>query len=101
MLGYVRALRDYNDAFGPPHRGRAEIAQILAQYTTVKDVGLYDRITPAGLDPDGHLNVQGVRDDLALFQRLGCVTSELADVSRVVDESFVNYAVGVLGLYPR
>ena len=43
----------------------------------------------------------GVRDDLALFQRLGCVTGELADVSRVVDESFVNYAVGVLGPYAR
>jgi ABC-type nitrate/sulfonate/bicarbonate transport system substrate-binding protein len=101
MLGYVRALRDYNDAFGPRHQGRSDIAQILAQYTTVKDVTLYDRITPAGLDPDGHINVQGVGDDLALFQRLGCVTGELADVSRVVDESFVNYAVGVLGPYGR
>ncbi len=101
MVGYVRALRDYNDAFGPAHQGRAAIAQILAQYTTVKDVALYDRITPAGLDPDGRLNVQGVRDDLALFQRLGCVTGELADVSHVVDESFVNYAVGVLGPYGR
>ncbi|HLH27177.1 MAG TPA: ABC transporter substrate-binding protein [Chloroflexota bacterium] len=101
MVGYVRALRDYNDAFGPKHQGRAEIAQILAQYTTVKDVALYDRITPAGLDPDGRINVQGVRDDLALFQRLGCVAGELADVSRVVDQSFVDYAVGVLGPYAR
>jgi NitT/TauT family transport system substrate-binding protein len=101
MIGYVRALRDYNDAFGPQRQGRAEIAQILAKHTTVKDVALYDRITPAGLDPDGRLNVQGVRDDLALFQRLGCVTGDLADVSRVVDESFVNYAVGVLGPYAR
>jgi NitT/TauT family transport system substrate-binding protein len=101
MIGYVRALRDYNDAFGPRHQGRPAIAQILAKHTTVKDITLYDRITPAGLDPDGHLNVPGVRDDLALFQRLGCVTGELADVSRVVDESFVNYAVGVLGPYAR
>jgi hypothetical protein len=45
------------------------------------------------------MNVQGVRDDLATFGRLGCITSELADVGRVVDESFVNYAVGVLGPY--
>jgi NitT/TauT family transport system substrate-binding protein len=98
MIAYVRSLRDYNDAFAK-NRGRAEVAQVLARNTTVKDLALYDKMTPAGLDPDGRMNVQGVRDDLAVFGRLGCITSELADVSRVVDESFVNYAVGVLGPY--
>src|SRR5436305_2098408 len=60
MIAYVRGLRDYNDAFRKGI-GRADIAQILAKYTTVKDLALYDRITPAGLDPDGRMNVQGVR----------------------------------------
>jgi NitT/TauT family transport system substrate-binding protein len=98
MIGYVRALRDYNDAFAK-NRGRAEVAEILARSTTVKDLALYDQMVPAGLDPDGRLNVQGVRDDLAVFGRLGCITSELADVGRVVDESFVNNALSVLGPY--
>jgi NitT/TauT family transport system substrate-binding protein len=98
MIGYVRSLRDYNDAFAK-NRGRAEVAEILARSTTVKDLALYDQMVPAGLDPDGRLNVQGVRDDLAVFSRLGCITSELADVGRVVDESFVNNAVSVLGPY--
>ena len=98
MIAYVRSLRDYNDAFAK-NRGRAEVAEVLARNTTVKDLGLYDKMTPAGLDPDGRMNVQGIRDDLAVFGRLGCITSELADVGRVVDESFVNYAVGVLGPY--
>jgi ABC-type nitrate/sulfonate/bicarbonate transport system substrate-binding protein len=100
MVAYVRALRDYNDAFGKGI-GRAEVAQILAKHTTVKDIPLYDKLVPAGLDPDGRLNVQGIRDDLALFGRLGCITGEVADVSQVVDESFVNYAVSVLGPYSR
>jgi NitT/TauT family transport system substrate-binding protein len=100
MVGYVRALRDYNDAFAK-NQGRPEIAQILAKHTTVKDVTLYDKITPAGLDPDGRMNVPGIRDDLALFTRLGCVTGDLADVGRVVDESFVNYAASVLPPYAR
>jgi NitT/TauT family transport system substrate-binding protein len=96
MIGYIRSVRDYNDAFygeGP----RREIAQILAKHTTVKDLSLYDRMYPAGLDSDGRLNVQGIRDDLALFARLGCITEEVADVNQVVDESFVQYAVEVLG----
>jgi NitT/TauT family transport system substrate-binding protein len=98
MIAYVRSLRDYNDAFGKG-RGRAEVAQILAKYTTVKDLALYDKMIPAGLDPDGRLNVEGMRDDLNVFVRLGCITPDLADVGRVVDESFVNYAVSVLGPY--
>jgi NitT/TauT family transport system substrate-binding protein len=100
MIGYIHAVRDYNDAFykGGP---RGEIAQILAKHTAVKDLSLYDRMYAAGLDPDGHLNVQGIRDDVALFARLGCITGEVADVSQVVDESFVQYAVGILGPYAR
>jgi ABC-type nitrate/sulfonate/bicarbonate transport system substrate-binding protein len=100
MVGYVRSLRDYNDAFAK-NINRAEAAQVLAKHTTVKDLSLYERIIPAGLDPDGRLNVQGIRDDLGLYQRLGCVTGDVADVGRVVDESFVNYAVSVLGPYQR
>ncbi|SRR5579884_458197 len=100
MVAYLRSLRDYDDAF-LKGIGRAEIAQILAKHTTVKDLALYDKITPAGLEPDGRLNVPGIRDDLALYVRLGCVTGDLSDVSQVVDESFVNYALSMLGPYPR
>jgi ABC-type nitrate/sulfonate/bicarbonate transport system substrate-binding protein len=100
MIAYVRSLRDYNDAF-VRNVGRAEVAQILAQYTTVKDLALYDRIVPAGLDPDGRLNVPGVRDDVALFVRLGCISGEAPDVGRVIDESYLNYALSVLGPYAR
>ncbi len=100
MAGYIRAVRDYNDAF---YKGgaRGEVAQILAKHTAVKDLSLYDRMYPAGLDTDGRLNVQGIRDDIVLFARLGCITGEVADVSQVVDESFANYAVSILGPYAR
>ena len=84
---------------GVDNADRPEVVQILAKHTTVKDLPLYDRIIPAGLDPDGRLNVAGMREDLTVFTRLGCVTGEVADVSRVVDESFVNYALSVLGPY--
>ena len=65
----------------------------------MKDVPLFDRLIPAGLEPNGRLNVQGIRDDIAFWQRLGCVQGEVADVSQVVDESFAQYAVSVLGPY--
>jgi NitT/TauT family transport system substrate-binding protein len=99
-VAYVRSLRDYNDAF-VKNVGRSEVAQILAKYTTVTDLALYDRLVPAGLDPDGRLNVPGIRDDVGLFVRLGCIQGEAPDVGQVVDESFVTYALGVLGPYAR
>ncbi len=100
MVAYVRAVRDYNDAFA---KGidRAAVVQILAQYTAVKDLALYDKLIPSGLEPDGRLNVESVRDYLAVRGRLGCLTAEAADISQVIDESFVNYALVVLGPYAR
>jgi ABC-type nitrate/sulfonate/bicarbonate transport system substrate-binding protein len=98
MIGYLRAVRDYNDAF-TKGVGRAEVVQILAQNTPVKDVALYDKLVPAGPDPDGRLNVAGIRDDVALWTRIGCTQGEVADVRQVIDESFAQYAVGVLGPY--
>jgi NitT/TauT family transport system substrate-binding protein len=100
MIGYLRAVRDYNDAF-VKGIGRAEIVQILAKNTPVKDVALYDKLTPAGLDPDGRMNVAGIRNDVALWSRMGCAQGEVADVSQVVDESYIQYAVSVLGPYQR
>jgi len=100
MVAHARSVRDYNDAF-VRDVGRAGVAQILAQYTTAKDLALYDRIVPAGLDPDRRLNVAGVRDSAVLFVRLGCITSDPPDASRIVVESFVNYALSVLEPYAR
>jgi hypothetical protein len=45
--------------------------------------------------------VPGVRDDVALFVRLGCISGEAPDVGRVIDESYLNYALSVLGPYAR
>ena len=46
------AYPSYNDAFGKT-RGRAEVAQVLARNTTVKDLALYDRdLEEAGDDSD-------------------------------------------------
>jgi hypothetical protein len=45
--------------------------------------------------------MQGIREDLVLFVRLNCISGDPPDVSRLVDESFVQYAVSVLGPYAR
>ena len=100
MVAYIRGLRDYNDAFGPAKRGREEVVQILTRHTVVKDPKDYDLMRPAGLDPDGQLVLQSIRDDLAYYERVGLVRERI-DLSRVIDTSFQEYAVQQLGPYAR
>ena len=101
MVAYIKAARDYNDALkGGKLAGRAapEIIGILTKYTAIKDPAVYRAITPNGNDPNGRLNVDSLRKDLATFKEAGFVTSGLT-VDFVVDETFAEAAVKTLGPY--
>jgi len=98
MIAYIRGLRDYNDAFGPKRQGRDAVIQALATHTVVKDPKDYDLMRPAGLNPDGVLALQSIREDLAYYERMGQVP-ERVDVSKVLDSSFQEYALRQLGPY--
>jgi NitT/TauT family transport system substrate-binding protein len=100
MIGYVRALRDYNDAFGPKQQGREDVIQTLIRHTAVKDRAVYDQMRPPGLDPDGRLQVDAMRNDLAYWERTGLVP-EPVDFARLLDTSFQEHAVQQLGPYRR
>jgi len=104
MRAYLRAARDYNDALkdgklaGP---AAEEIIAILTEYTRIKDPKVYRTITPQGTDPDGRLNVESLKADLAFFREEGQVKGKVT-VEQVVDSSFVEAAVKALGPYkPR
>lgn len=97
MVAYVQAMRDYNDAFGKG-KGKKEILAILAKYTGGEDVSIYERTVPVGLHPDGRMNVQGLKDDARWFVEHGYVKTA-PDIDRIVDESYVEHAVKVLGAY--
>ena len=98
MVAYVRGLRDYNDAFGPKRQNRGEIVSILTKHTNVKDPALYDKVTWDYMNPDGYLNVETLARDLDWYVANGYLT-EKPDLNRLVDHSFADYAVRVLGPY--
>ena len=101
MLAYIKAARDYNDALRGGKMGgpaAADIIAILTKYTAIKDPAVYRAITPNGNDPNGHLNVDSLRKDLATFKEAGFVKGEIT-VDRVVDQSFAEAAVKTLGPY--
>jgi NitT/TauT family transport system substrate-binding protein len=100
MIAYLRGVRDYNDAFGPKRQGRDEVVQILTKHTTVKDPKDYEQMRPAGLDPDGKVNLDSIRQDLDYYERTGLVPTPV-DLAKVIDMSFQEYALQVLGPYQR
>jgi NitT/TauT family transport system substrate-binding protein len=102
MRGYIRGVRLYNDALkdgrlaGP---AADKIIPILTKYTSTKDEAMFRRIIPSAVNPNGEVNLAGLKRDLAFFRELGLI--EVKDVSAdgVVDGSFVQAAVKQLGPY--
>jgi ABC-type nitrate/sulfonate/bicarbonate transport system substrate-binding protein len=95
MVAYLRGVRAYLDAF---ERGidRDAVIAILARNTPVKDQGLYLKMAPVGFDPNGRVNLQALEADQEMSIRLG-LNRERVDLSKVVDNQYVDYAAARLG----
>jgi NitT/TauT family transport system substrate-binding protein len=102
MRAYLRGVRVYNDAlkdgrFAGPKAD--EVIGILTKATPIKDAALFRRIVPSWANPDGAVNLTGLRADLAFFRALGLIENKDIAVDQVVDNSFVRAAVEKLGPY--
>jgi NitT/TauT family transport system substrate-binding protein len=104
MNAYIRALRDYNDALkdgklaGP---GAEEIITIFTSSTSLKDADLVRNMVPFAVNPNGHINLETLKNDHAFFKQRGLVGTKIS-VEQLVDNSFADEAVRVLGKYqPR
>lgn len=99
MKAYIKALRDYNDAFVKKDAGkRKEVIDTLIKHTTVKDAALYDRMVMPGIDPNGNVNVDSLIKDQDYFLESGSQKQKV-DMAEVVDLSFAKAAVQQLGPY--
>jgi NitT/TauT family transport system substrate-binding protein len=97
MNAYVRALRDYNDAF-EKGIGKDEIIGILTKNTKIKDPEIYAAVVPVGLSPDGMVNVQSLKDDARWYHQRGYL-KKLPDMDAIVDLSYAKKEVQTLGAY--
>jgi NitT/TauT family transport system substrate-binding protein len=102
MRAYIRAVREYNDALadgriaGP---NADEVVSVLTEYTFIKDAKIHRSITPAAIDPDGRLNLDGLRNDLVFFKEQKLIQDSGITVEHIIDTSFVEQAVKDLGSY--
>lgn len=95
MVAYLRAVRDYNDAF-LKGTGKEQIIEILAKYTELKDKSLWNEVYVTGLNPNGQVNIKNLEDQLQWYKEKGTVTGNV-DLKQVVDLSPAQFAVEYLG----
>jgi len=99
MVAYLRGVRDYNDAM---YKGinKPQIVELIMKHVPLRDPSLFDKMAITALNPDGKLNIQGMKDDLRWFVDRG-LTAQAPDMDKVIDTSFAEYAISRLGPYQR
>jgi NitT/TauT family transport system substrate-binding protein len=101
MRAYLRAARVYNDALvdgkiaGP---GAADLIALVAQVAEIKDLAVLKRMRAFGLDPNGEVNVEGLRNDLELYREWGLIQGD-PTVDQSIDQSFAQAARASLPTY--
>jgi len=102
MRAYIKAVRAYNDALVDVKLAGANVDEVVAaltQFTSIKDPALVRKITPAAVNPDGYVNLDGMRTDLVFHREQGLVQDPKITAEDIVDMSFVDAVVRELGPY--
>lgn len=98
MIGYLRGLRDYNNAFDK-NVGKDTVLDILTKATGIPR-DLYEAIVKNGFDPDGKLDPKKLEAQQDWYVKNG-FQKEKVDLGKVLDLSYVENALKVLGPYQR
>lgn len=100
MVGYLQGVRAYNDALITGKKDRDNVIDILTKTTFVDTKDVFERMKAPGLDPNGYVLKSGVISDMKWYMKKGLVKQE-SDVDKLVDNSYVDYALGVLKEYKK
>lgn len=96
MIAYIKALRLYNEALVEGGSKREQVISILMMHTMVKTRATYDAMAWPGLDPNGTVMVDSLREIQEFFLARGTIKSRVR-IEEIVDESIARAAVRALG----
>ena len=96
VLALVQAIHDYRAAFGPEKRDQeAVVGAMLPWLGTNYTADTLRRMAPVGMDPDGLVNRDSIKDQQDWYVAHGLV-KKTVDVDAVVDNSFAERAGATL-----
>jgi NitT/TauT family transport system substrate-binding protein len=102
MRAYIKGARYYNDALAGGHYAGPTadaVLKIIAEELNAPP-SLFQKSVPIAMNPDGHVNVASMREDLAFYKSQGFIEGTIT-TDRVVDDSLATEAVRQLGPYRR
>lgn len=97
MVAYIKAARDYNDAFHKD-KEKEQIISVLTANTKIKDSKTFDKMVPAGINPNGYVNADSIAEDQEWYFARGTVKKKV-DLKTLIDNQYVDYAIQRLGKY--
>ncbi len=103
MRAFLRGVRDHEDSLVDGRFAGAkgdEIIRILVEYGPIKNGEVYKSFVLSACPPDGEINVASLKEDFAIFQRLGLLEGKVT-VEQTLDPSFIEAALKDLGRYAR
>jgi len=95
MIAFIHGIRDYYDAFFLGKNRDTTIA-LLVEHLPLKDPKLWQR-SRQYTDLNGRINVADLKDQAAIYKKLGMISGSVPDLDKYVDNSFAEAAVKVLG----
>jgi NitT/TauT family transport system substrate-binding protein len=99
ITAYLQGVRMYNDGFVKKDQtARQKGIDALLKHTAVKDRSLFDQMSIQGLDSDGKLNLDSLREQQDFWVDHG-EQQQKADLANVVDDQFVKAALTKIGPY--
>jgi NitT/TauT family transport system substrate-binding protein len=101
MVAYLLGARDYTDAFQKKLPDKlAAGRRIIAERTDLKDPALLESIELDHADPDGRILRESLISDYEWFRQNAGLT-ETINFDELIDRTYADYAIAVLGPYPR
>ncbi len=97
MVAYLKSIREYNNAF-IKGQGLDDVVGLLTQVSTIKDAALLKKMRPAGINPNGYVNIAGMQYDLDYYAKAALLKGEI-NLKNVVDNQYVDFALKQLGQY--
>jgi len=99
MVAYLQGVRAYKNAFVYNIK-KSEIISILKKHINIESESVWDKMAPIGLNPDGFINKASLLNDIRWYKEKGYI-EKVPDINKVIDHSYVEKALKVIGKYGK
>lgn len=97
MTAYLKGVRDYNDTFvTKKNKNSKELIALLNKHLKLNPIDLWEKASPVGLNPDGHLNAELLKNDILWYQEKNYIKKAPA-IEKMIDHTFIEKALKKIG----